>query len=76
METLLGENNPGGELPLTFPRHVGQVPIYYNHKPSAGRSNWWVNYATGRRVDKGVNVMSWMRQGFWPQLFTRFRHCC
>ena len=46
VETLLGENNPGGKLPLTFPRHVGQVPIYYNHKPSAGRSNWWVNYVS------------------------------
>ncbi len=46
VETLLGENNPGGKLPLTFPRHVGQTPIYYNHKPSAGRSNWWVNYVS------------------------------
>ena len=25
---------------------MGQVPIYYNHKPSAGRSNWWVNYVS------------------------------
>ena len=46
VETLLGQNNPGGKLTLTFPRHVGQTPIYYNHKPSAGRSNWWVNYVS------------------------------
>jgi beta-glucosidase len=31
-QTLFGANNPGGKLPMTFPRSVGQVPIYYNHK--------------------------------------------
>lgn len=31
-QTLYGINNPGGKLPMTFPRNVGQVPIYYNHK--------------------------------------------
>ncbi|MGL5721350.1 MAG: glycoside hydrolase family 3 N-terminal domain-containing protein [Brevinema sp.] len=33
-ETLLGFNNPGGKLPITFPEHSGQVPIYYSRKPS------------------------------------------
>jgi beta-glucosidase len=32
--TLFGDENPGGKLPMTFPRNVGQVPIYYNMKPS------------------------------------------
>jgi beta-glucosidase len=30
--------NPGGKLPITFPRSVGELPDYYNHKPSANRS--------------------------------------
>jgi len=35
-QTLFGDNNPNGKLPISFPRNVGQVPIYYNHK-STGR---------------------------------------
>lgn len=31
-QTLFGANNPSGKLPISFPRNVGQVPIYYNHK--------------------------------------------
>jgi beta-glucosidase len=36
-EVLFGEVNPGGKLPITFPRAVGQLPAYYYHKPSARR---------------------------------------
>ena len=35
---LFGNVNPGGKLPVTFPRSVGQLPAYYNHKPSLERS--------------------------------------
>jgi len=43
-EALFGETNPGGKLPITIPRSVGQVPIYYSHKPSGGRSFWYGDY--------------------------------
>lgn len=43
-DILFGLENPGGKLPVSFPRHVGQVPVFYAHKPSGGRSNWWGDY--------------------------------
>jgi beta-glucosidase len=43
-DALFGDINPGGKLPVSFPRHVGQVPVFYNHKPSGGRSHWQGSY--------------------------------
>lgn len=36
-EILFGDYNPGGKLPISFPRSVGHSPAYYSHKPSARR---------------------------------------
>lgn len=36
-DVLFGKVNPGGKLPVTIPRSVGQLPVYYNHKPTARR---------------------------------------
>ncbi len=36
-DVLFGDYNPSGKLPVSFPRSVGQLPIYYNHKPTARR---------------------------------------
>lgn len=43
-DVLSGDYNPSGKLPISFPRNVGQVPIYYNH------------YNTGRPVTNPNNI--------------------
>ncbi|HUH97244.1 MAG TPA: glycoside hydrolase family 3 N-terminal domain-containing protein [Anaerolineales bacterium] len=45
-EVLFGDVNPGGKLPITFPRSVGQVPIYHSAKPAGTRSYWYVDYVS------------------------------
>jgi beta-glucosidase len=45
--TLVGAANPSGKLPISVPRHVGQVPISYRHHPTGGRSNPKGDYVDG-----------------------------
>jgi len=50
-DVIMGEYNPSGKLPMTFPRSVGQIPTYYYHK-STGRGDihpdpnlvFWAHY--------------------------------
>ena len=45
-DVLFGDVNPGGKVPMTFPRAAGQIPIFYSHKPSGGRSHWHGDYVS------------------------------
>jgi beta-glucosidase len=44
-KVLTGKTNPSGKLPVSLPRHAGQMPLFYNHKPSGMRSQFWGDYA-------------------------------
>ncbi len=45
-DILFGDYNPSGHLPVTVPRHAGQLPVYYNSKPSKA---YWVGQGWGKR---------------------------
>jgi beta-glucosidase len=46
-DALTGAVNPGGKLPISFPRSVGQLPVFYGHKVSGGKSHWHGDYVDG-----------------------------
>jgi beta-glucosidase len=57
-DIVFGDVNPGGKLPVSIPRSVGQLPVFYNYKPSAHRGylfdsaaplfpfGWGLSYST------------------------------
>ena len=46
-DVLTGVTNPGGKLPISIPRHVGQVPVTYRHHPTGGHSQPKGDYVDG-----------------------------
>ncbi|MBE0430431.1 MAG: glycoside hydrolase family 3 C-terminal domain-containing protein, partial [Dehalococcoidia bacterium] len=58
-DALFGDYNPGGKLPVSMPERVGQVPVYYGHKPSGARSQVWGDYveaSTGPAFEFGYGL--------------------
>jgi beta-glucosidase len=49
-DILFGDVNPSGKLPVSFPRNMGQIPIYYNHR-STGRPFQEAEHFTSRYLD-------------------------
>jgi len=45
-DILFGDVNPVGKLPMSFPRSVGQVPLFYNAKPAGTKSHWYEDYVS------------------------------
>lgn len=66
-DVIFGDYNPGGKLPVTFARNVGQLPFYYNQKPSGRRGylysdkspvfpfGWGLSYTTFKYSDLAVS---------------------
>ena len=59
-DVLFGDYNPSGKLTMTFPRSVGQIPIYYNHK-NTGRP-----YDGGRKRNFKSNYMDQPNSPLYP----------
>jgi beta-glucosidase len=55
-DVLFGKVDPGGKLPVTFPRSVGQLPLYYNHEPT-GRPADPNNKYTSKYLDEPVTPL-------------------
>ena len=60
-DVVFGKVNPSAKLPVTFPRSVGQIPIYYNHKNTGrplGDDEWFRKFRT--------NYLDIPNEPLWP----------
>lgn len=57
-DVIFGDYNPSGKLPMSIPRNIGQVPVYYNHNrtgrpvefPSDPEVVFWTHYSDSKRT--------------------------
>jgi len=68
-DVLFGDVNPGGKLPVTFPRVVGQIPLHYDHK-NTGRPPDPKNKYTSKYLDAPVTPLFPFGYGL---SYTKFR---
>lgn len=69
-DVLFGDANPAGRLPITFPRSAGQVPTFYAHRPSGGRSHW-----KGAYVDESNRPLYPFGHGLSYAAFDYYNFC-
>ncbi len=56
-DVIFGDYNPSGKLPITFPRSVGQIPIYYNHKNGGRPANEDLKNLSSRYLDLPITPL-------------------
>ena len=54
-DVLFGDVNPGGKLPVTFPRSVGQIPLYYSHKNTGRPAD--TSHFTSKYIDGPIEPL-------------------
>jgi len=68
---LFGDVNPGGKLPISFPLNVGELPDYYNRKPSLNRS--YLFHGPSDHIPGWVNGRAVLFPFGWGLSYTTFK---
>ena len=66
---IFGDYNPSGKLPMSFPRSVGQIPVYYSHlntgRPyNADKPNKYTSAFSATALKVAASTEGILRQGF------------